>query len=620
MAVRTIQPQLTRRRMERAFLAILACYVLLVARLLYLQGAHGIEIRAQATRARQEEIPVRSHKGSICARDGRPLAVSLYSGTIGFDASLIQPDPHDPKRTEKTQDLLYKSVSKASGLLGIPQPKLWSTVTGFVARYDPKRPHARFQIVKRDVPLDVAQQFRDNRVALLGFGVDDGSKRVYSNGSSGAQVIGYVGSDQRGLAGLELSCDNWMDGKDGYVLAEVDDHRRQIPDTQGKLVSARDGYDVHTTLDANLQQIATEEGQKIVEKYHPLGVSVAAVDPMNGDVLALVSLPTYDPNPGERKTMVTDALYERCASHLYEPGSTLKALTIAGALDDGVIDLKSTFYCSGALQVGNKVIHCVLHGAAERGGHGLCTPKLILRHSCNIGAAQVGMKMGARKLFAIDRKFGLLEPMHLGLPGEQHGRLSFDRHEKIYTDAKAARVAFGHSITTTPLQLALAYAAIANGGTLMKPRLIESLTDDDGHTVKEWKPTPIRRVISQQTAAEVRDMLRDVVANGTGKIAAIPGYQICGKTGTAKKYRRGAYVGSFIGFLPATEGVKPRVVLLVAVDEPQGLYYGAEVAAPAFHAIASRIMALWRVPEDDPTCEQYKTANAKLALQMLARQ
>ncbi len=403
-----------------------------------------------------------------------------------------------------------------------------------------------------------------------------------------------------------------LDGHDGFAIAQVDDRRREIPDTLQRLVPAHDGLDVYTTIDSNAQHIVTQEVQRVYEKYHPQGISAVVVDPITGDVLSLVSLPTFDPNPGKRQGLNGESLADRCAARLYEPGSTLKALTIAAALDAGVISLESTFYCGGRIQVGRGVIHCVLHGASERYGHGTETPIDIMRHSCNVGAAQIGLRMGAKRLYAAERRFGLLDPLGTGLPAEQHGRLSFDPHEKIDSPGKVARVAFGHAITTTPLHVAMAYAAIANGGILMKPRLITAVKDANGKVRQSWEPKAVRRVLSPRTSAEVAAMLRAVVSNGTGKIAAIPGYQIAGKTGTAKKYRRGAYVGSFVGFLPASPHARPRAVILIAVDEPHGAYYGAEVAAPAFQAIARRLMAYWHVPEDDPQGLQARTAYENL--------
>ncbi len=612
MAVRgSVRGEFVRRRMERAFLVILACYLALIGRLVYLQGAQGPTLRLEATQMREQRIPLRAHRGSLLDRDGKPLAVSLYAGIVGFDPAVAQPDPANPKQTAKMLRDLTDSIHRAASLLHLPETELALKIAEARQHFDPQHP-VRFVPLRRDVSLEMAQQIREAHPRLLGFGIADDSKRVYSSGDNAAQVVGFMKPEGAGAAGLERGCDSWLIGRDGYAVAEVDDRRREIPDTLQSLIPARDGQDVHTTLDANAQHIATQEVQKVFDKYHPKGISAVIVDPTTGDVLALVSMPTFDPNPGQRRTLQVESLADRCTARLYEPGSTLKALTIAAALDDGVINLDSWFYCGGRLLVGRSYIHCVLHGASERNGHGQETPLDIMRHSCNVGAAQIGLRMGANRLYAAERKFGLLDLFHLDLPAEQRGRLSFDRNEKINSPGKVARVAFGHSITTTPLHVAMAYAAIANGGILMQPRLITSVTDANGKIRQKWDPKPIRRVISARTSAEVCAMLRAVVANGTGKVAAIPGYQVAGKTGTANKYRRGAYVGSFVGFLPASPNVKPRAVILIAVDEPQGAYYGAEVAAPAFQAIARRLMAYWHVPEDDPEAIQAHTAAENL--------
>jgi stage V sporulation protein D (sporulation-specific penicillin-binding protein) len=610
MAVRSVvRSDFTRRRIQIAFWVILACYLGLVGRLVYLQVAQGAAIRAQAQQIREQKIPLRGHRGSICDREGRPLAVSLYSGIAGFDPTVTLVDPKDAKKAARTAKELADSIHRAAPILKIPEPDLQRVVHMACTRLA-KTPKLRFVPIKRDIPLEVAQHIRDTRPHLLGFGIQDGEKRVYSSGVNAAQVVGFVGSEGGGKAGLERACRRWLDARQGYAYAEVDDHHREIPDTLLRMIPARDGLDIHTTLDANVQHIVTDEAQRIYEKFHPNGVSVVAVNPNNGDVLALVSLPNYDPNPDQRKTLTGEALAERCTARLYEPGSTLKALTIAAALEEGTITLNNSFYCAGQLKVGNRTIHCASHGG--KSAHGQETPLDIIRNSCNIGAAQIGMKMGPKHLFAADRKFGLLDPLDIGLPAEQHGRLSFAKHEQIYTQAKAARVAFGHAITTTPLHVAMAYAAFANGGLLMKPRLITSVTDATGKARQQWEPKVVRRVVSQQTSAQICMMLRAVVAAGTAKVAAIPGYQIAGKTGTAEKYKRGAYVGSFIGFLPASPNVRPRVVILIAVDEPQGAHYGADVAAPGFQAMAQRLMAYWHVPEDDPGAVQYQTAQAHL--------
>jgi stage V sporulation protein D (sporulation-specific penicillin-binding protein) len=498
-------------------------------------------------------------------------------------------------------------------------------VRGAQEDFNPRKPK-RFVPINAGISLDIAQEIKQKRGLLPGFGVQDGSKRIYPGGEDAAQIVGFMGPldpkaaarrkqskqyipDAVGKAGLESGCEHWLGGTPGYAVAEVDLQHREIPDTLRKLVPARDGLDVFTTLDANAQHIATEEAKRTFEKYHPKGVSVVIVEPKTGNILALVSLPNYDANPGQRHTLKGEALAERTVTHLYEPGSTLKALTVAAALEDGTIQLEDHFYCGGALKVGKKKIHCDFHGAGGRGGHGAVTPLDIIRRSCNVGAAQIALKMTARKLYAAETRFGLFSRPDLSIPAEQRGYLSMDRNENVNAAPKVARVGFGHSITTTPLHVAMAYAAIANGGNLMQPRLLAAVKDSKGNVKEAWEPKVVRRVLSEQTCRDMTAMLRSVVSSGTGKVASVPGYRVAGKTGTAEKYRPGAYVGSFIGFLPAGPNTTPRAVVLVAVDEPQGAYYGGDVAAPVFQAIARRLTDYWNVPKDDPESVQYNEAH-----------
>ena len=601
-----------RRRIGGAFGLILLCYGGLVGRLLYLQGVAGPSLYAEAVKSRQMTIPLPARRGAILDRNGSPLAVSSYSGIVGFDPSVIVAEMRDAKKAKTLDARLADSVRRAADLLQIPETTLNALVKDARERpINSKGVKKQFLLVKRDVALETAQQIREASPRLLGFAVQDSAKRVYISRQNSAQVVGLTDADSEGIAGLEYACNKWLDGKKGSVVAEVDERRREIPFTEALRTPSRDGYNAQTTLDANIQHIATEEAQKIVNRYLPDGVSVVVLEPDTGDILALVSMPNYDPGPEGRKNIKPAAMTDRCARWLYEPGSTMKALTIAAALNDGTITPNTGFTCAGTYHLDNHgAIHCDSHGGTNV--HGWVRPADILRVSCNVGAAQIGLAMGAHKLFEAEKNFGLLDKLPIDLPNS-HGVLSFDRREKIYSRAKAARVAFGHSIMTTPLHLALAYAAIANGGSLMQPRLIMALKDDEGKIKQEWKPKVARRVISPQVSAEVTRMMQGVVTEGTGKIAAIPGFDVAGKTGTASKYRRGSYVGSFGGFLPTGPDVKPRAVVLVVVDEPRnGAHYGADVAAPAFQAIAARLMRYWNVPETDPTAAQFKTAQAKI--------
>jgi cell division protein FtsI/penicillin-binding protein 2 len=355
-----------------------------------------------------------------------------------------------------------------------------------------------------------------------------------------------------------------------------------------------------------VQKIVREELQTAFAKYHPNGAEGVVVDPATGDVLAMVSLPTFDPNaatqlPAGAREHIGAYQVDRCASNVYEPGSTLKTFAIASAIDNGTITPDTYFHCGGGIRVKNRTIH-----DSHSEVHGDLNPEGILTVSCNVCTAQIGMKMGLPALYSAARQFGLGEKLGTHLPLEQAGTMRLPELKQY--EAQAARVAFGQSITTTPLHLAMGYAAIANHGVLMKPRLITELTRG-GEIVKRWAPERVRQAISERTSDQMMHMLGAVVTRGTGRPAAVRGYTVAGKTGTASKYRPGAYVGSFIGVVPASASAKFRAVILVALDEPHGAFYGADVAAPVFKQIASRLMSLRGVAEDDPTWTQFKAAH-----------
>ncbi len=539
----------------------LGCYGLLWSRFVYLQLRSGDLSYQMAMRLRRQRTVLNASSGGIFDRGGHSLARSKYSGVLGFDPTVLHPANADSKKLAIIQARLTYSISVVAHIIGVTEAELRARVEHACVHLNSTR-RVRFVTIRKDIPIEVCNAIRQWPRRLLGFGVLDSTRRFYACGASAAQVVGYVSSQGMGVAGLERTCGPYMRGTSGYVVAEVDQDRFEIPNTESERVPPTDGLDVHTTLDGAAQRIATEEAQKIADKYHPKGISIVIVEPTTGNVLTLVSIPTFDPNSGARAHIDLEALADRCSARLYEPSSTLKSLTIAAALDEGIITQSDRFYCSGTIMVGNQAIHCAMHGVA--GGHGVLDARGILQHSCNVGAAQIGMKMGAARLFEAMRKFGLLDKVEVGLPGEQRGRLSFDRREHIYTDAKVARVAFGHSIATTPLHMAMAYASLVNGGLLMRPRLIASVSDRSGRIRRSWSPEVVRRVISESTSTIMCDMLRNVVTMGTGKAAAVPGYLVGGKTSTGNKYSPGRYMGSFIGFLPASTKATPRAMILEA--------------------------------------------------------
>jgi cell division protein FtsI/penicillin-binding protein 2 len=501
MAVRSnVRYELSRQRVWLVFGTILFCYVGLVFRLLWLQGREGVNLRAEAAALRRHKIEIPSQRGSICANDGNPLAVSLYSGTLSFDPGALRSDPNDVRHADRTERDLNRAILALAPTVGTARQNY---------QFHPHARGGRDIVIAKDLPLEFAGNFRNAKTAFPGFSLLDGSRRYYTSGANTAQVIGFVGKDGQPLGGLEKACSKWLIGQTGIAFAEQDGHHRPIPDTVQRTRPVRDGLDVHTTLDANIQHIVTEEASKIADKFHPAGISVVVVDPQTGDILSLVSLPNFDPSQN-LAGVTTDTQWERCATRLYEPGSTLKALTLASALDNGTITEDTRFTCNGHFEIGRKVIHCA-HGEV----HGSQNAEGILKYSCNIGAALVGLKMGAEQMQETESRFGLLDKLDIGLPGEKRGYYSLDKTENIDSLAKTARVAFGQSITTTPLHVAMAYAAIANGGILKRPRLLTSLTDSSGAVVQKWDTQPGKSILRPQTSAEI-SRIRGRRENGDG--------------------------------------------------------------------------------------------------------
>lgn len=620
MAVRSFdRADLLKNRARVAFACVLLGYSALACRLFVLQGLQGSAMRAIAIGHRTGRIPLPARRGGIFDRTGSPCAMSVATANIGFDPSLFANPISDPVKAAEREKQLHASVVLLAGILGEPEADLAARIERARAEYpvwlatrrhrdmDTILESARFAVIRDNVDADTVAKFSAQRFKLNGFWLRDDTRRTYLLGDSGLQVVGYVNNYGKPISGLELTCNRWLDRHVGYLVAERDGRGRQIPGTETRTESAVDGADIHLALDNNIQKMVREELESAFKKYHPNGAEAVVVDPATGDVLAMVSLPTFDPNAGQKRPSgahdnIGDYQFDRCACRVYEPGSTLKTLAIASAIDRGIITADTYFHCGGALRVNNRTIH-----DSHSEAHGDLRPEDILRYSCNVCTAQIGIKMGLPTLYDSARQFGLGAPLDTFLPMEQRGRMRVPEPRQ-YT-AQAARVAFGQAITTTPLHLTMAYAALANGGVLMKPRLVTQLTRGD-RIVQRWEPTKVRQAVSAHTSEQMMNMLKAVVSNGTGRPAAIRGYTVAGKTGTASKYRAGAYVGSFIGVVPASETAKFRAVILVALDEPHGAFYGAEVAAPVFQQIASRLMSLRGVAEDDPAWSQYKAAHA----------
>jgi cell division protein FtsI (penicillin-binding protein 3) len=402
-------------------------------------------------------------------------------------------------------------------------------------------------------------------------------KRSYPQGYLASQVLGEVGSENTGLAGLEYSQEDTLGGHDG--------RRRVVNDAIGQPVSlvetdrAREGEDIKLTLDAAIQERVEAVLGEVGQTYQPAGATAVVMDPRTGAILALANWPRVDPN--DPAGAPDYALQNRAIQFNYEPGSTFKAFTVAGALQEGLIRPDTMLNVPGELKVADRTI-----GEAHEGGNGPLTVAQILARSSNVGSAMIGLKLGDTRFDRWVRRFGFSKPTGVDLPGEQRGIVLDVKH---YSGSSLGNMSIGQGLSVTPIQMAAGFTAIANGGVKREPYIVAG----------DRKPG--QRVISARTAGEVSKMLEGVLAaGGTAPEASVPGYTLAGKTGTAEKPENGTYsktdfVASFIGFAPAHH---PRLLVSVMVDEPRGDIYGGTVAAPAFERIMEFALPYLKIPPE----------------------
>ncbi len=605
MAIPFRQQDQIKHRIERFFLLVAACYLVLIARLVYLQAIHGGYFRAKAEAIREEKIPLRAQRGDILARDGKPLAVTTHVGVLVCDPTMIK----DPA---KTGTLL-------ASLLNVRPDEIVPLVS---PQMRPNGKPSRNVVVRERLDPDQMRAVREAKgrrgeaKLLEGINMLEKPERSYPTGSEAVHVVGLLtsstGDRMRGGMGLEQTCDRLLEGADGYVKTEVDPRRRPIPDTQQVRVDAADGRDVRVTLDSTIQHIAESALEKACNEFLPDSAAAIVLDPKTGDVLAMVSSPTFDPAHREQIAGPNEPSMNRALTPI-EPGSTMKILTAAAALQEGAITTSSTFHCDGKLLLGNKTISDAEHGKAG-GGHGDANIRTTISESCNVCTAQIGMRVGLARMQKYLADFGMLDKTGVELTADQRGSLGQIPGGQRGDTYKVARVAFGQSVMVTPLAMATAYGCIANKGLLVPPRLVMSYQDAAGRTIKQLPVRAGRQILKPEIAATLTSLLEQVIISGTGKNAAnVPGYTVAGKTGTAQKVKRGVrgysgqFIASFVGFLPAKN---PRAVIYVMVDNPKGgKHFGSQVAAPVFKSIGRQLMWYWKVTPDDPaSLSQIKTA------------
>ena len=540
------------------------------ARLIYIQLVNQQEYREEAIRLHTSGEPVPAQRGSILDAGGRVLAQSVPRIEVRLDGKILN---------ERPQELPILAT-----LLGVSAEWLRGQID----------PQNRYQKIADGVNAELEGKLR--AAQLRSIRLERKTVRDYPNGTETAQVLGFVnlrdmtvGSDRTvsfevGEAGIEKAMDRYLKGVPGERRIIRDAKRREIPYFRLSDRPARDGYHVVLTIDQGIQHIAEREADRLIEQYQPDNLHILIVRPATGEILAMVSRPNFDPN--HRDTFQPEAMKERAIADAYEPGSTFKIVTLAAGLNEGVADLSSTFFCE------NGQMLMAGHWLKDHEPYGLLTLREVIAKSSNIGMAKLATLLGEEKLHHYGRLFGFGAKAQKGegiLPGETSGTL---HPLKRWTKVSLTRFPMGYEIAVTNLQMALAYAAIANGGKRMEPRLIKAVVDRDNRVVMQFLPKVVCQVVRPEVAKQVTEALRGVVSDeGTAGEAQVPGFEVAGKTGTAQKYTPQGYVNkyraSFIGYLPAQ---KPEFVVSILVDDPKGKkYYGGQVAGPAFREIAKHV-------------------------------
>jgi stage V sporulation protein D (sporulation-specific penicillin-binding protein) len=507
-------------------------------------------------------------RGSIVDRDGNVLVRSLPSESVYAAPTSIndQDKPH--------------IAAELSPILGYPPERIEAAL----------REDLPFRYLKRKVPHDVAERVLALKIDAVGLKSEETGVRFVPSGRLASTTIGFVGSDENGLDGLEYSYDAFLRGTPGKVRIEADDgeDRVALPFGDTSVVEqAVPGRTLELTLDSYLQFETERAIATAMKKWSARSGVGIVMDVHTGDILALASLPDFDPSHYASAT--PDAWRNRAIADAYEPGSTFKLITAAAAIESGKITPATQFPIADQIEVGGRTIHNAEDGFMAGGARSESIEDIIA-YSHNVGAAEVGMRVGARPFYRMIRAFGFGDPTGVDFPGENPGILPAVGD---WSGSSIATISFGQGISTTPLAMIRAYAAIANGGLLLRPRLIHAECDENGKVITSYGPQVERRVISEATAATLRRFLRAVVVRGTGNpTAQVAGYTTAGKTGTAQvvengQYESGAYVASFIGYVPADT---PRYAILVKIERPRGAYYGSEVAAPVFADLARDVM------------------------------
>jgi cell division protein FtsI/penicillin-binding protein 2 len=552
--------------------ALVGVFSLFSVRLIYLQVIQHDEYAALAAEKHVHKQVIHARRGTIRGCHGEPLAENERVYDVVASGSRVR----DPAA-------LAQAIA---GQLEMDPGELQGKLKAVLARTMAEKKE-QSKVLKKGVSETVFQNIKritkdDRKLDGIYFDVD--FDRVYPNGSLLAQVVGYLDAGHAPRLGVERSMDDFLKGTDGYRYLEEDRKGHELVQYRGMESDAKDGCDVKLTIDLALQNIIESELDAACDQYRPKMAAAVMMRPQTGEILAIASRPTFDCNDPRKST--PDQQKDRPIVDMIEPGSTFKIVVTSAALEEKVATPNTSIYCeNGAYSYAGHILH-------DAHPMGILTLHQVLAKSSNIGAAKLAIQLGKDRYYQYIRRYGFGETTGIPLPGEIAGLVNPPYR---WSDLDITRVPMGQSVAVTPLQMVTAMSAIANGGVLMKPMIISEIDDPNGRQVVAYSPVQVRRVISTGTAAKIVSALKDVVCKGgTAPEAAVPGFAVAGKTGTAQKidprggYMEGRYVVSFVGFMPADA---PKFTLLVVIDDPQtkrGEAFGGTVAGPVFAKMAKR--------------------------------
>jgi cell division protein FtsI (penicillin-binding protein 3) len=557
----------SRARRYVLLLVMLCGFALVLFRLVSLQVLQAAELTAKADRQHQKTVSLEGARGTVVDRHGKVLAMNMEVPSVfGIPTALESP----AKTARSLSPVLHVRTDELEKKLRQDRSFVW-----LARKLDPEQGH------------------RLEHMPMEGIGLVMEGRRFYPKGPLLAHVLGFAGMDGEGLEGIERRYESQLHGEKRVVILQRDAMGRTVfPKGQAEQVPAA-GHSLVITIDEVIQYIAEKELEEAVTKARAKSGTVIVLDPQTGAVLALAISPRFDPNAVA--SLTADRWRNRALTDAYEPGSTMKALVAAAALEEKVMKPSTMLYGeNGRMTIANTVIH-------DHEKSGWMTFAQVIQKSSNIGAAKTGMALGDQRLYRYLQAFGFGQKTEIDLPGEAGGLV---KHPREWGRRSLASISMGQEIGVTPIQMVSAVAALANGGVLMKPYVVSEVRDAQGKSLRQFLPQVKRRVVSPETARTVTSILEGVVTDGTGAKAAIPGFRVAGKTGTAQKIdpRTGAYsttlfVGSFVGFVPADN---PRLAMIVVIDEPQGENWGGTVAAPVFRRVGEQVLNYLGVSSDEP--------------------